>query len=194
MFVPIFGILLNHHIHINTWIGVTLSIVGLYFLSVTESFSISNGDLFQLAGSIFWATHILLIDHFTKKFDALKLSFIQFSTCSILSMAVAFIFEKITISSLSEALIPILYGGICSVGIAYTLQVIGQKHAKPSHAAIVLSMETVFAALGGLIMLNENLGYRGYLGCALMLTGMLLSQLKSFGNSSNCDTNSSDSQ
>ena len=181
--VPIFGIFLKHHIHINTWIGVVLAIIGLYFLSVTESFSIAKGDLFEVAGAIFWATHILLIDHFTKHFDALKLSFIQFLTCSIFSMIVAFIFEKITIYGLSEALVSILYGGICSVGIAYTLQVIGQRHAKPSHAAIVLSMETVFAALGGLIMLNENLGFRGYLGCALMLAGMLLSQLKNFGTS-----------
>jgi drug/metabolite transporter (DMT)-like permease len=177
--VPIFGIFLKHRIHINTWMGVLLAIIGLYFSSVTKSFSIAKGDLFEVAGAIFWATHILLIDYYTKRFDALKLSFVQFLTCSIFSMLVALTFEKITIYGLSEALVPILYGGICSVGIAYTLQVIGQKHAKPSHAAIVLSMETVFAAIGGLIMLNENLGPRGYLGCALMLAGMLLSQLKS---------------
>lgn len=179
--VPVFGIFLKHKIHISTWIAVILAIIGLYFLSVTESFSIAKGDLFEIVGAFLWATHILLIDHFTKKVDALKLSFMQFITCSILSMIVALIFEKITLYGLTQALIPILYGGICSVGVAYTLQVVGQKHAKPSHAAIILSMESVFASIGGLLLLSENLGARGYLGCALMFTGMLLSQIPNFG-------------
>jgi drug/metabolite transporter (DMT)-like permease len=98
-------------------------------------------------------------------------------------MAVAFIFEDISISGLNQALIPILYGGLFSVGIAYTFQVLGQKHAKPSHAAIILSMEAVFATLGGALLLSENLGGRGYLGCALMFAGMILTQVQSFGKS-----------
>jgi drug/metabolite transporter (DMT)-like permease len=125
----------------------------------------------------------LVIDYFTKKVDALKLSFVQFASCAVLSMAVAFIFEDISISGLNQALIPILYGGLFSVGIAYTFQVLGQKHAKPSHAAIILSMEAVFAALGGALLLSENLGGRGYLGCALMFAGMILTQVQSFGKS-----------
>jgi drug/metabolite transporter (DMT)-like permease len=180
--VPLLGILLKHRIHIITWMGVALAVVGLYFLSITESFSIGRGDMIELVGAVFWAIHILTIDHFAKKVDALKLSFVQFATCSILSMSVALIFENITINGLTQAFIPILYGGICSVGIAYTLQVIGQKHAKPSHAAIILSLESVFAAIGGLLILNENLGGRAYVGCALMLAGMLLSQMKSTNN------------
>lgn len=178
VFVPVLGILLKHHIHKNTWLGVVLAIIGLYILSIAGTFSIAKGDLFELAGAVFWAVHILLIDHFTKKVDSLKLCFIQFITCSVLSMTVALIFEKITVYALSQAVIPIIYGGVCSVGVAYTLQAIGQKYAKPSHAAIVLSMEAVFASLGGFIILNENLGVRGYIGCALMLSGMLLSQLQ----------------
>jgi drug/metabolite transporter (DMT)-like permease len=154
--VPVFGIFLKHRTHITTWLGVALAIIGLYLLSVTGSFSISRGDLLEIIAAIFWASHILVIDYFTKKIDALKLSFIQFATCSILSLAFALVFEKITIASLSQALIPIIYGGIFSVGVAYTLQVVGQKHAKPSHAAIVLSMETVFASIGGILILNEN--------------------------------------
>jgi len=180
--VPVFGIFLKHRISISTWLGVALATIGLYLLSVTETFSIAKGDLFEIAGAFFWAAHILVIDHFTKKVDTLKLSFVQFSTCSILSMAAALIFEKITVYGLCQAVIPILYGGICSVGIAYTLQVVAQKNAKPSHAAIILSMESVFASIGGLIILNENLGARGYLGCALMLSGMLFSQFRSFRN------------
>ena len=177
--VPIFGIALKQRTNLNTWLGAILAVIGLYLLSVNDNFSIAKGDLLEIAGAVFWAIHILVIDHFTRKVDALKLSFVQFATCSILSLTAALIFEKITLTGISQALIPILYGGICSVGIAYTLQVVGQKHAKPSHAAIVLSMESVFASIGGLIILHENLGIRGYLGCALMLSGMLISQLKS---------------
>lgn len=176
--VPVFGIFLKHSISINMWIGAAVAITGLYLLSVTGDFNISNGDLLELVGAIFWALHILVIDHYTKSIDALKLSFVQFMTCSILSLVTAFTFETVAMSGIIQALIPILYGGICSVGIAYTLQVFGQKYAKPSHAAIVLSMETVFATLGGFLMLNEKLGLRGYTGCALMLTGMILSQIK----------------
>jgi drug/metabolite transporter (DMT)-like permease len=125
----------------------------------------------------------LIIDYFTKKVDALKLSFVQFAACSVLSLLVAVIFEDISMFGLSQALVPILYGGFFSVGIAYTLQVVGQKHAKPSHAAIILSMESVFAAIGGALLLSENLGARGYLGCALMFSGMLLAQVQSFSKS-----------
>jgi drug/metabolite transporter (DMT)-like permease len=181
--VPLFGIFLKHRINTNVWFGAILAVSGLYLLSVTEGFSISRGDFLQLIGSVFWTCHILSIDHFTKKADPLKLSFVQFITCSSLSLIIALIFEKITFSGLTQALIPILYGGIFSVGIAYTLQVVGQKHAKPSHAALILSMESVFAAIGGLLILKERMGMRGYIGCALMLSGILLSQLKNYSSS-----------
>lgn len=179
--VPVFGIFLKQHIRFITWAGVALAIIGLYLLSVTESFTIAKGDLLEIAGAIFWATHILLIDHYTKKVDALQLSFVQFAACSVLSLIVAIIFEKITLYGLYQALVPILYGGLLSVGVAYTLQVVAQKHAKPSHAAIILSLEAVFAAIGGTILLGENLGFRGYFGCALMLLGMLFTQLQGPG-------------
>ena len=176
--VPILGILLKHNIRINTWVGVVVAVIGLYFLCVTDDFSIGRGDILELIGAFFWAIHILLIDRFIKKVDALKLSFFQFITCSFFSLIVACVYENITIKGLLQAAIPILYGGICSVGIAYTLQVVGQKHAQPSHAAVILSMETVFASIGGFIILKENLGLRGYMGCLLMLTGMLVAQLQ----------------
>lgn len=179
--VPLFGIFLKHRIQLGTWAGVVLAVVGLYFLSVNEDFSIAKGDFLEIVGAFFWAAHILVIDYFTKKVDALKLSFVQFAACSVLSVAVALITEDISMAGLSQALIPILYGGLGSVGIAYTLQVVAQKNAKPSHAAIILSMETVFAAVGGAVLLHENLGGRGYLGCALMFTGMLVTQVRGFG-------------
>lgn len=178
--VPILGIFLKQKLHITTWLGVSFAVIGLYFLSVNEDFSISKGDLLQLVGAFFWAFHILAIDYFSKKIDALLLSFLQFITCSVLSLAVAGVFETISLVGIYQASVPILYGGICSVGIAYTLQVIGQKHAKPSHAAIIMSLEAVFASIGGILLLNEVLSLRGYFGCALMLTGMLFSQAGSF--------------
>lgn len=177
VFVPIIGVFLKHKIGKNSWIGVGLAVVGLYLLSINENFSISYGDLLEVIGAIFWAVHILTIDNFTKRINPLKLSFIQFATCSVLSLITAFIFEDITMSGISGALIPILYGGLLSVGVAYTLQVVAQKNAKPSHAAIILSMESVFGALGGIIILGETMSGRGYIGCALILAGILASQI-----------------
>jgi drug/metabolite transporter (DMT)-like permease len=174
--VHLIGVLLKHRIYVTVWIGTALAIIGLYFLCVTASFTISKGDFLELIGAVFWACHIVSIDHFNKKVDVLKLSFVQFITCSFLSLVVAIILEKITLYSLTQALVPLLYGGIVYVGIACTFQVIGQKNTKASQAAIILSMESVFAAIGGLLLLNEVMGIRGYAGCILMIIGMLLSQ------------------
>jgi drug/metabolite transporter (DMT)-like permease len=184
VFVPIMGIFLKQKIGKNSWIGVGLAVIGLYLLSINEDFSMGYGDFLEVIGAIFWAIHILTIDNFAKKIDPLKLSCIQFATCSVLSLITALIFEQVTMSGLSKALIPILYGGLLSVGVAYTLQVVAQKNAKPSHAAIILSMESVFGAIGGALLLNEVMSSRGYVGCALILGGILISQIKS--SSKNC--------
>jgi drug/metabolite transporter (DMT)-like permease len=121
-----------------------------------------------------------VIGFFVSKVDAIKLSSMQFATCSILSFIVALIFEDIQIANIVSALVPLLYGGLMSVGIAYTLQVVAQRHAKASHAAIALSMEAVFAAIGGMVLLGERLPLRGYFGSLLMLAGMLISQADNF--------------
>ncbi|MDW5298668.1 MAG: DMT family transporter [Sedimentibacter sp.] len=181
--VPILGIFLKQKTHITTWIGALTAVVGLYFLSINESLTIEFGDFLEIIGAFFWAIHIQLIDKFVKNVDAIKLSSIQFATCSIFSLITAFIIEDVNIAGISNAIIPILYGGIMSAGVAYTLQAIGQKHAKPSHAAIALSMEAVFAAIGGILLLSETLPLRGYLGCALMMVGMLITQTENFGKS-----------
>lgn len=178
--VPILGLFIKQKTNVATWLGVLVAAVGLYFLSVNEGFYIEFGDLLELIGAVFWAVHILVIDYFTKKVDALKLSFAQYITCSVLSLITAFIFEDINFGVIPQVIIPLLYGGIMSVGVAYTLQVVAQKHAKPSHAAIAMSMESVFASIGGLLLLGEIMPLRGYLGCALMLAGMLLSQYENF--------------
>ncbi len=175
--VPFLGIFLKHQITLNTWFGAGLAVIGLYFLTSIGSFSLSKGDFLELIGAFFWAAHILIIDYFSKKTNPLILSALQFAICSALSLITSLFIETITLNILNLAIVPILYGGICSVGIAYTLQVIGQKHAPPAHAAIILSMEVVVGAFGGWFILNESLGTRGVVGGLLMFSGILFSQL-----------------
>ena len=176
--VPILGIFLKHRTTLKVWLGAGLAVTGLFFLCVTRDFTVSGGDLLELASAILFAFHIHVIGHFSQKVDAIKLSLTQFVTCAALSLIAAGIFDRIEWQSILAAGIPLLYGGLCSVGIAYTLQVVGQKHARPATAAIILNMETLFAAVGGMLLLGETMSLRGYAGCALMLAGMLLSQIK----------------
>jgi drug/metabolite transporter (DMT)-like permease len=178
--VPVLGAFLRQRIRPGSWIGAVLAAVGLYLLTVNEEFSMSFGDLLEVGGAFFWAVHVLIIGWLSPKVSAVRLSMVQFMVCSFLSLAVAFLTEDLVFAGLLEATVPILYGGLCSVGIAYTLQVVGQKKAPPSHAAIILSLETVFAALGGRLILGESLSARGLAGCTLMLSAMILSQAHSF--------------
>ena len=178
--VPILGVLLRHRTNIGTWTGAALAAIGLYLLSVTEAFTIAFGDLLVLIGALFWAVHVLLIGWLSPKLDSFRLAFLQYAACSILSLIVAAVFEDNTINGMFQAIIPVLYGGILSVGIAYTLQIVAQKHAHPAHAAIILSLEAVFAAVGGWVILDETLTQRELLGCSLMLGGMFTSQLWKF--------------
>lgn len=175
--VPILGLFLSQRTSKGTWVGAVLAAVGLYLLSVTASFTFSPGDLLVFLGAFFWAGHVLVIGRFSPNLDSYRLAFVQYAACSLLSLAFAGLCEEMTIEGISRAALPILYGGACSVGIAYTLQIVGQKEAPSSHAAILLSLESVFAALGGWLILGELLSPRQLAGCALMLLGMLLSQL-----------------
>ena len=175
--VPIFGLILKQHTDVGTWIGAVLATVGLYLLSVTEQLTIQYGDLLVLMSAFFWTVHVLIIGWLSPRMNPVKIAFIQFVICSALSLIVAFFTEVIVLSRIYQAAIPIIYSGVLSVGMAYTLQVVAQKNAHPAHAAIILSTETVFAALGGWIILNEILSTREISGCVLMLAGMLLSQL-----------------
>lgn len=178
--VPILGLFIKQKSSPNIWIGAVVATIGLYFLSINENLTIGFGDLLQLIGAVFWAIHIIIIGFFTRKVNSLKLSSIQFATCSLLSFMVAFIYEDIQMANIIKAIVPVLYGGLMSVGIAYTLQVVAQRHAKASHAAIAMSMESVFAAIGGILLLGEELPARGFVGCILMLMGMLISQADNF--------------
>ncbi len=177
--VPIIGLFWKQKTVLSTWIGALLAVAGMYLLSVTREFSVSRGDLLVLVSALFWATHVLLISWLSRKFDALLLSLYQFFFCALFSLLAAVQTEIITVAGIRGAMQPILYTGIFSVGIAYTLQIVAQQKAHPAHASIILSMEAVFAVIGGYIFLGERIPTRGLIGCGLMLAGMLLSQLMS---------------
>lgn len=176
LFVPLLGLFMHHRVPLTTWCAGILALVGLYLLSVREDLSVSRGDAFEIAGAVFWALHILCIDAYVKRTDPLEFSFWQFAFCALFSVGTALFLEPGGFAHVGDALLPILYCGVVSVGIAYTLQVVAQKDVIPAHAALILSVETVFATLGGAVALGENLGLRGYAGCVLMFSGMILAQ------------------
>ena len=178
--VPLAGLLWRQRAGWGAWLGALACVAGLFLLSVTESFGIEKGDLLVLLGAFFWAAHVQVIGWLSPRTNPVALSCIQFGVCSILSGGTALLAERPTLDGILSAAGPILYGGLLSVGIAYTLQVVAQRRSKPAHAAILLSMESVFAALGGAVLLGERLGPRGAAGCAFIFAGMMVAQLPSF--------------
>ncbi|MBT8373305.1 MAG: DMT family transporter, partial [Deltaproteobacteria bacterium] len=144
--VPILGLTFRQYTNPGTWIGAFLAAAGLYLLCVTEKLTMSLGDFLVLVGAFLWAAHVLIIGWLSPKIESLQLACIQFAVCSILSLIAAVLSEIITLQDIYLAAVPILYGGLISVGIAYTLQVVAQKNTHPAHAAILLSLESVFAA------------------------------------------------
>jgi drug/metabolite transporter (DMT)-like permease len=175
--VPIMGLLWGQRTHAGTWGGALMAAAGMYLLSVNEDLTISFGDLLELIGAVLWACHIHLIGWLSPKTDALQLAFLQFMVCAVASLMAALVVETASLAAIAAAALPIIYGGALSVGVAYTLQVVAQRHAHPAHAAILLSLEAVFAAVGGWLVLGEVMSGRGIVGCSLMFMGMLMSQL-----------------
>jgi len=175
--VPVLGLFLGQWPGARIWLGALLAGVGLYFLSVKGGLEIEKGDLLVLGSALCWAVHVQVIGWLVRGVGAIFVAAVQFAVCSILSLAVAMALELWVWSDILAACIPILYAGLLSTGVAYTLQVVAQKRARPAHAAIILSLEAVFAALGGWVVLSEVMGPRNLFGCALMLAGMLLAQL-----------------
>lgn len=175
--VPIIGIFLGRKTAIYTWLAVVIAVFGLYLLSIKEGFSIGKGDGIVLMATIFWALHIITVDRFVNKVDGIKLSFIQFTTAGSLSLISSFIFEEPRISEIIDCAGPILYSAIMAVGVAYTLQIIGQKYTNPTLAAIIMSLESVFSVISGVIFLNESMSLREILGCVLVFIAVIIAQV-----------------
>lgn len=175
--VPIIGLALKYRTGLNTWLGCVLAVVGLFLLSVKADFTMGYGDTLLLVGAVGWALHILAIDHYAPRAAPLLLSLGQFIVCGCLAMVVSVFIETTSWEQVRAATYVLIYAGVITVGVAYTLQVIAQERADPTHAAIILSLEAVFGALGGYMFLQEQLSGRELIGCVLMLMGMLVSQV-----------------
>jgi drug/metabolite transporter (DMT)-like permease len=175
--VPIFGLLLKQRPGILCWIGVICGTVGLYFLTITESLTIAPGDFIVLIGAFFWATHVLFIDHFNPYVDGVKLAATQFAVAAAWSTLGMLIFERPSFESILSAAIPILYAGVFSCGGGFTFQILGQRHTSPTVASLILSLEAVFSAIFGFLLLREIMSGRELIGCALMFVGVIVSQL-----------------
>lgn len=175
--VPLLGLALGHRSSGAVWFGAILAAVGLYFLTIEGGFNMAWGDLLVLFGAFMWAGHVLLLGRLSPGTDTVKLAFLQFVVCAALSAVAALLTETTSAADLRAALWPLLYTGIMSVGVGYTLQTVAQAHARPADTAIILSLEAVFAVIGGWLLLGEVLSARALFGCALMLAGILVSQL-----------------
>ena len=175
--VPILGIFLKKRVSFQIWISVVIAIIGLYLLCMKGSFHLGQGDFLMLVCSLCFALHILVIDHFTDKVGGVKLSCIQFFVCGLLSCILMFLFEKPAVSDILSAWLPIVYAGVFSSGVAYTLQIIGQKGTDPTIASLILSLESVVSVLAGWIILGQSLTPREILGCLLMFGAIILAQV-----------------
>ncbi len=176
--VPLLGVLFRHPTGFGTWLGATLAALGMYFLSVNEHFSILYGDWYQLAGALVISVQMMLVGRFALRHDTLMLALVQFVTCGLVCLVIGLVIEPVSLAVIKRAAPTILYGGaVGRVGIAYTIQVVAQKHATPSHAAVIFSMEGVFAALAGWLVLGETLSARALFGCTLMLAGLIVCQV-----------------
>ena len=176
VFVPLGAKFLGKIIRRENWIGAGLAIVGLYLLAVGGDFSIQIGDAILFVSAIFWMVHILTADRFANKVDVIEMSAAQIFIVMILSFTAMFALETPSLTTMLNAWFPIFYGGLMSSGIAFTLQLYGQKYAEPSTAAILMSFEAIFGALAGWFFLNEVMSSREIFGCVLMLIGMLATQ------------------
>ena len=175
--VPLIGLFFKKYCGILTWIGVVIALAGLYFLCITQKLTIQRGDALILCCSVLYAGQILAIDHYKPFVDGVKMSCIQFLTGGILGAVFMLLFENPSIAMILSAAGPILYTGIMSTGVGYTLQILGQKGLNPTVAALIMSLESVFSALSGYLFLHQVLTTRELIGCALMFIAIVLAQL-----------------
>ena len=175
--VPVFGLVIKKKAPALVWVSVAVAVVGMYFLCIKNGFAIESGDLLVLACAAAFAVQILIVDRFVSFVDGVKLSCIQMLTSGTLSLIFALLTEKIELSAVIDCAVPILYLGIFSSGVAYTLQVVAQKGTNPTVVSLILSLESVIGAIASAIALKEQLLPREYIGSALMLVAVVLAQL-----------------
>ena len=177
IFVPLISIFLKKRAGLKVWISVVLAVAGLYLFCMTESIQFQYGDLMVLLCAVAFSFHILVIDHFSPKIDGVKMSCIQFLVCALLSTVFMFIFEKPSFADILQAWKPILYAGVMSSGVGYTLQIVGQRGMNATVAALIMSLESVVSVLAGFLLLEEILTARELFGCLLMFIAIVLTQL-----------------
>lgn len=187
LIVPLLGLFLKKKCGWNIWLGMGITLVGLYLLCMTESFRFQTGDLLLLLCAVLFAVHILVIDYFSPRVDGVRMSCIQFLICGLLSMIPMVLTEmqhsasgvEAWIQQLSgtQVWISLLYAGVLSCGVGYTLQIVGQDGLNPTVASMLMSLESVFSVLAGWLILKETLGTRQIIGCVLIFAAILLAQL-----------------
>lgn len=175
--VPVLGMFLHKKIGWKVWIAVLLALAGLYFLCITERFTIGRGDIFIFLCALVFSLHIMVIDYFSPKVDGVKMSCIQFFVCGIVSIPFMVWTETPGLKAMLAGWIPLLYAGVLSCGVAYTLQIVGQKNVNPAIASLILSLESCFSVLAGWMILGERLSVRESAGCVLMFAAIILAQL-----------------
>lgn len=175
--VPVFGIFLKKKIGWKVWVAVALSIAGLYFLCITETFTIGKGDIYVFFCALIFSMHILVIDYFAPRTDGVKMACIQFFVAGILSLPFMLEFETTTLEAVFKSTGPILYAGVMSSGVAYTLQIVGQKNMNPAVASLILSLESSISVLAGWVILGQSLSAREGFGCVMMFAAIILAQL-----------------
>ncbi|MEY8412585.1 DMT family transporter [Lachnospiraceae bacterium 62-26] len=175
--VPVLGIFLGKRIGWKVWLAVAAALAGLYFLCITDKFTVGKGDVLIFVCAVVFSVHILVIDYFSPRVDGVKMSCIQFLVCGIMSLPFMFAFETPKAGAMLEGWMPLLYAGVLSCGVAYTLQIIGQKNMNPAVASLILSLESCFSVLAGWAVLGERLSVRETAGCVLMFTAIILAQM-----------------
>lgn len=175
--VPVLGIFLHKKIGWKVWLAVVMALSGLYFLCITDGFSIGKGDFYIFICAVLFSLHILVIDYFSPKVDGVKMACIQFFVCGIISLIPMFILETPKIGNLLAGWLPLLYAGVLSCGVGYTLQIIAQKNMNPAIASLILSLESCFSVLAGWLILGEKMSVRETIGCVLMFAAIILAQL-----------------
>ena len=176
--VPVFGLFFKRKVSLPVWIAVVCSVVALYLLCIKGDFSLAAGDLLILVCAVCFAVHILVIDHFTAYCDGVKLSCLQFLFAGIISAVCMFLFEDVDFAAIWGCILPLLYVGIFSCGVGYTLQILAQKDSNPTVVTILLSLESVFAVIAGAIILHQQMTAREYIGCVVMFVAVILAQIQ----------------